>query len=85
MSALKDTLCLLAILIAYGIAERMDDDVVMPDQAPRTVSAVYCLTGKTLTTEDLEAQTMDQAFAQRSDRANSEPSNDDAPCTSHAL
>lgn len=34
MSTLKDVLCLLAIIVAYGIAGRMDyDDALMLDEA----------------------------------------------------
>jgi hypothetical protein len=38
MSTLKDLLCLLAILVAYGIVGRMDyDDAVMLEAAQRAV------------------------------------------------
>ncbi len=48
MSTLKDVLCLLAIVVAYGIAGRMDyDDAVMLDEAQRhpiTATSSGCAT-----------------------------------------
>lgn len=40
MSTVKDVLCLLAIVVAYGIAGRMDyDDAVMLEEAQRQPTA----------------------------------------------
>lgn len=39
MLSLKDGLCLLAILVAYGIAGRIDDDVETPREAQHAALA----------------------------------------------
>lgn len=41
MLSLKDGLCLLAVLVAYGIAGRIDD-VETPREAKQAASAVDC-------------------------------------------
>lgn len=46
MLSLKDALCLLAILVAYGIAGRIDDDVVTPRQAKHVAQAADCTFGE---------------------------------------
>ena len=86
MSALKDTLCLLAILIAYGIAGRMDyDDAVMLDEARRTTAVAECPTDETLQARNLEAQAIDPRFDPRLDSADANTPDGDVPCTSRAL
>ena len=86
MSALKDTLCLLAILIAYGIAGRMDyDDAVMLDEARRTTAVAECPTDETLKARNLEAQAIDPPFDPRFDSADASTPESDVPCTSHTL
>lgn len=42
MLSLKDGLCLLAVLVAYGIAGRIDDDVETPREAKHAASAADC-------------------------------------------
>lgn len=42
MLSLKDALCLLAILVAYGIAGRIDDNVETPREAQHDAAAADC-------------------------------------------
>ncbi|MDE2298469.1 MAG: hypothetical protein KGK18_09915 [Burkholderiales bacterium] len=86
MSILKDTLCLLAILIAYGIAGRMDyDDAVMLEEVQRAAALADCATDEARTTRGPQAQANDLRFEPRNDGAGASTPNGDVPCTSPAL
>jgi hypothetical protein len=86
MSTLKDVLCLLAILVAYGIAGRMDyDDAAMLEQAQQAAALADCPTAKPLAVGDLEVQTNDPVFDPRSDSADAAAPEGDVPCASHAF
>ncbi|MBT9597760.1 MAG: hypothetical protein IV094_17395 [Vitreoscilla sp.] len=86
MSTLKDTLCLLAILVAYGIAGRMDhDDAVLLDDVQRATAPTDCATDETCTTRGPQTQTNDLRFDPRDDGADATTSTGDVSCTSPAL
>ncbi|MDO9073822.1 MAG: hypothetical protein Q7U73_11190 [Rubrivivax sp.] len=81
MSTQKDVLCLLAILVAYGIAGRIDyGDAVMLEEARQSAAPVDCPTGKTLTVNDPEVQTNDLAFDPRTNSADAATPEGDVPC-----
>lgn len=83
MSTLKNVLCLLAILVAYGIAGRMDyDDAVMLEEVQQATVPAYCPTTKTLTVNDPEVQANGVAFDPQFDRADAAAPEGDAPCAS---
>ncbi len=86
MSTLKDVLCVLAIIVAYGIAGRMDyDDAVMHEEAQQAAAPADCPTGKTLTVNDPEVQTNGLAFDPQTDSADAAAPAGDAPCASHVF
>ena len=86
MSTLKDVLCLLAILIAYGIAGRMDyDDAVMLEEAQQAAALADCPTAKPLVVNDPEVQTNDLVVDPRTDSADAATPEGDVPCASHAF
>ena len=86
MSTLKDVLCLLAILLAYGIAGRMDyDDAAMLAEAQQAAAHVDSPTAKTLAVDDPEVQTNDLVFDSRTDSADAAAPEGDVPCASHVF
>lgn len=86
MSTLKDVLWLLAILVAYGIAGRMDyDDAVMLEEVQQPVAPADCLSGKTLTVNDPEVQANDLAFDPQTGGADPGAPEGDAPCASQVF
>lgn len=86
MSNLKDTLCLLAILVAYGIAGHMDyGDAVMLEEVQRAAALADCPTDGTCTTRGPQTQTNDLRFDPRDDGADAITSTGDVSCTSPAL
>ena len=81
MSTLKDVLCLLAILVAYGIAGRMDyDDAAMLEEAQQAAALADCPT-----VNDPEVRTNDLMFDPRTDSADAATPEGDVPCASHAF
>ncbi|WP_428422702.1 hypothetical protein [Methylibium sp.] len=86
MSTLKDTLCLLAILVAYGIAGRMDhDDAVMLEEVRRAAALADCTADEMRTTHGPQEQDNDLRCDPRDDGADANTPNGDVPCTSPAL
>jgi hypothetical protein len=86
MSTLKDVLCLLAILVAYGIAGRMDyDDAVMHEKAQQASAAADCSAGITLSVNKPEVQTSGLAFNPQADGADIAAPVGDAFCASQAF
>ena len=86
MSTLKDVLCLLAILLAYGIAGRMDyDDAAMLEEAQQPAAPTDCPTGKTLTVNDPEVQTNGLTFDPQTDSADAAAPEGDVQCASHVF
>lgn len=86
MSTLKDTLYLLAILVAYGIAGRMDhDEAALLDDVQQETAPADCATDETRTTRGPQAQSNDLRFHPRDDGADAITPNGDVPCTSPAL
>jgi hypothetical protein len=85
MSTLKDTLCLLTILVAYGIAGRMDyDDAVLQEDVQRAVVLADCAADETRTTVGAQTPANDLRFDPRDAGADANTSND-VPCTSPVL
>jgi hypothetical protein len=86
MSTLKDTLCLVAILIAYGMAGRMDyDDAVMQNEARQAAVLADCPTSRTLTSIDPPAQAQNLPFDPQDDGTDANAPEGDVPCASHML
>jgi hypothetical protein len=86
LSTLKNALCLLAILVAYGIAGRMDyDDAAMLEEAQQAAALADCPTAKPLAVNDPEVQTNDLVFDPRTDSADAATLEGDVPCASHAF
>jgi hypothetical protein len=86
MSTLKNALCLLAILVAYGIAGRMDyDDAVMHEEAQQAAAPADCLTGMTLTANGPEMQTDGLPFDPQTDGTDAASPEGDVPCASHVF
>jgi hypothetical protein len=86
MSTLKDVLCLVAILVAYGIAGRMDyDDAAMLEEAQQAAALADCPTAKPLAVNDPEVQTNDLVFDPQTDSADAAAPEGDVPCASHAF
>jgi len=86
MSTLKDTLCLLAILIAYGIAGRMDyDDAVMLEDVQRAAALADCAADGARTVTEPQTPTNDLRFDPRDDDAEANTPNGDVHCASPAL
>lgn len=86
MSTLKEVLCLLAILVAYGIAGRMDyDDAAMLEEAQQAAALAYCPTAKPLAVNDPEVQTNDRVFDPRTDSADAAAPEGDVPCAPYAF
>lgn len=86
MTTLKDVLCLLAILLAYGIAGRMDyDDAATLEEPQQAAALVDCPTAKPLTVNDPEVQTNDLVFDPRTDSADAATPEGDVPCASHVF
>ena len=55
MSTLKNVLCLLAILVAYGIAGRMDyDDAAMLQEAQQAAARADCPTAQLLAVKQVQ-------------------------------
>ena len=83
MSTLKGVLCLLAILVAYGVAGRMDyDDAAMLEEAQQAAALADCPTAKPLAVHDPEVQTDDLGFDPRTDNADAATPEGDVPCAS---
>ena len=87
MSTLKDVLCLLAILVAYGIAGRMDyDAAVMLEEVQQPVAPADCPTGMTLAAKDPGMQTNGLPFDPQTHGANAAAAPEgDAPCASQVF
>lgn len=86
MSTLKDTLCLLAILVAYGIAGRTDyDDAALQEDVQRAAALTDCTTDEARTIRGPQVQTNDLHFDPRHAGADATTPNGDVPCTSPAL
>jgi hypothetical protein len=86
MSTLKDVLCLLAILVAYGIAGRMDyDDTTMSEEAQQTAALADCPTAKPLAVNGPEVQMNDLVFDPQTDGADAAAPEGDVPCASHVF
>lgn len=86
MSTLKDVLCLLAILVAYGIAGRTDyDDAVMHEEAQQAAAPAGCPAGIALSANKPEVQTNGLAFNPKTDGANASSPDRDAPCASQVI
>ncbi len=86
MSTLKDVLCPLAIVVAYGIAGRMDyDDAAMLVGAQQAAAPADCPMAKPLAVNDPEVQTNDLAFDPRPDSTDAATPEGDVPCASHAF
>ena len=86
MSTLKDLLCLLAILIAYGIAGRMDyDDAAMLDEARQAAALADCPTRKTFAVSRPEAQPSNLPFDPQADSTEASAREGDVPCASHVF
>lgn len=86
MSTLKDVLCLLAILVVYGIAGRMDyDDAVMLEEAQQATALADCPTAKPLAVNDPVAQTNELVVDPRTDSADAAAPEGDVPCASQVL
>jgi hypothetical protein len=86
MSPLKDVLCLLAILVAYGIAGRMDyDDAAMLEEAQQTAALADCPMAKPLAVNDPEVQTNDLVFDLHTDSVDAAAPEGGVPCASHAF
>ena len=83
MATLKDVLCLLASLVAYGIAGRMDyDDAAMLEEAQQAAALADCPTAKTLAVNDPEVPTNDLALVPQTDGAGAAAPEGDVPCAS---
>ena len=86
MSTLKDTLCLLAILVAYGIAGCVDyDDAVTLEEVQRPAALANCTADETRTPRGPRVQTNDLRADPRDDGAVSNTPNGDMTCPSPAL
>jgi len=86
MSTLKDVLCLLAIVVAYGIAGRMDyDDAVMLEETQQAAAPADCPSGRTLTISGPEAQTNDLPFDPQVDGTEASAPEGDVPCAPHVF
>lgn len=86
MSTLKNVLCLLAILLAYGIAGRMDyDDAATLAQAQQAAALADCLAAKTVSVNDPEVQTSDLVFDPQTDSGDAAAPQGDVPCASHVF
>ena len=82
MSTLKDVLCLLAILVAYGIAGRMDyDDAAMLEEAQQAAAPA----AKPLAVNVLEVQMNDLVVDPRTDTADAAAPEGGVPRASHAF
>lgn len=86
MATLKNVLYLLAILLAYGIAGRMDyDDAAMLEETQQAAALFDCPTAKALAVNDPGVQTNDLVFDPRTDSADAATPEGDVPCASHAF
>jgi len=86
MSTLKDVLCLLAILVAYGIAGRMDyDDAAMLEEAQQAAALADCPTVKPLAVNDPEVRMNNLVFDPRTDSAEAATPEGDVPSASHVF
>ncbi len=86
MSTLKDALYLLAILVAYGIAGRMDyDDAAMLEEAQQATALADCPTAKPLSVNDPAVQTNALVVDPHTDSADAAAPKADVPCASHVF
>ena len=83
MSTLKDVLCLLAILVAYGIAGRMDYDDAAMLEVQQAAALADCPMAKPLAVNDPEVRMNNLVFDPRTDSAEAATPEGDAPCASH--
>lgn len=86
MSTLKNVLCLLAILLAYGIAGRMDyNDAAMLAEAQQAAALVNCPTARTLAVYDPKVQKNDLVVGPQTDSADAAAPEGDVPRASHVF